>query len=142
MRYIGNPHAGQYHDPITVAILSLPWLSFEKKQLIVGKWCDIRPTRHIDRFLEWYGEYDSKVILVLRILVTLAPILLARQDIPIEWILASVTFGILAIEYLDRIRSEKAQEKKRNETLKEWYNQVEKPREKARRREMFDESSL
>lgn len=133
----GSPFTAKYQDPITVALLKLPFVSYDRRQALAGKWEDVKPALRVNQSLQWYAHHDRNLLLLARLAVATTPLLLSEYGVPVAWIVSGVVVSMFTIEWLDRVRSERELELAKDEAKKEYWREVERPRLNARERELW-----
>ena len=132
----GTPHRPKYRDPVTVALLNLPFVSYDRREALARKWDDVKPVNRVIRVLNWYASHDRNLLFFARLVVTMAPIVLSAYGVGVAWIVSSVVASMFIIEWLDRVRSEAERRQTKSEAKREYYREVERPRRKAQEREL------
>lgn len=133
----GSPFTAKYPDPITVALLKLPFMSYDRRQVLAGKWEEVKPVLRVHQLLEWYAHHDRNLLLLARLAVATTPLVVSEYGVPIAWIVSGVVVSMFSIEWLDRVRSERELELAKDEAKKEFWREVERPRLNARKRELW-----
>lgn len=96
-----------YRQPIKALIHLIPFVSLGRKIRWAEWWHNARPKfvgACSRRIANWYTKHDRDVIFVLRVTVTLLPIVLLPYGLALHWTLVAVTSGIMFSEYLSRKR--------------------------------------
>lgn len=142
----GSPYTEKYRDPVTVALLKLHFVNYDRRQALAEKWENIKPTKRVYQVLDWYAHHDRNLLLLARLAVATIPIVLSEHGVPVEWIVSGVIVSMFIIEWLDRVRSDRERELTKVEAKKEYWREVERPRLNARKRELWrqvaDEENL
>lgn len=132
----GETYWAKYNDPVTTALLSLPFVDHDRRVALARAWDSNKPAEYVYRVLEWYTRHDESLLLFSRLVVVVTPVLLISQGVGVEWIIPSVVGLMFVIEKLERVRIEKERAQAVEESKREYWRAVERPREKARMREL------
>lgn len=107
-----------YGDPVYKLIMSIPFLSYERRDKLALKWQSIGPTSKVRRVTRWYGRHDRRIIFVLRACIATLPIVLTRIGVGVEWVLSGLVIGL----YVTRALARKREELQRSEWIKDAYD--------------------
>lgn len=133
-----NPFGAKYRDPITIAIISLPFIPDERRQALVGKWDENKPASWL-RAMTWYAQNDQTLLLLGRLIIVASPIVLTQIGLDLMWIISFVVASTFVVEWFDRVRVSKERMQVKEEVKREYWNEVDRPRKKERRRELFQQ---
>jgi len=97
-----DPFEAKYRDPVTVALLLLPFVSYDRRQALIGKREDVKPASQVYQALEWYTRHDLNLLLVPCLTVATSPIILTPHGVQIEWIVSAVVVSMFLLTLLCR----------------------------------------
>ncbi|WP_121822116.1 hypothetical protein [Halostella salina] len=134
-----NPFGAKYTDPVLVALLKLPYVSYDRRQALAEAWDEWKPDEYVYRALAWYARHDQNLLLFARLAVTVSPIVLMHVGVGVGRVVSFVVASLFIVEWLNRVRVEKEREQAMEDAKREYWRQVERPRINARERELWQE---
>lgn len=137
-----TPTGPKYDDPVTVALLRLPFTTDERRQELAAKWESAKPALLISNALEWYARHDRDILLFGRIGIATLPLILTTYGIPIPLLVSGVAVSLSIFEWLDRVRSEKERQRTKAEAMNEYWRSEVEPGINAQKRRLWKDIEL